>query len=263
MWVVSDADSQLVLFGSVHVLPPGLDWTPPTLVRALHEADDVWFELPVGPQTDVEVAQLAAAKGYLPAGQRLSGLLSTQAAARLARVCQTYGLAAPLLEQFQPWMAEVVLAGAAYRAAGADAESGVEKALAAQAPPQATRRAFETPAQQIALFSGGPLAEQVASLEESLEELETDPQAYKDLVAAWMAADLSGLDKDALEPLREASPALYARMVTARNDAWTRTLDQRLKEAGRTVVVVGVGHLVGPDGLPARLRALGYSVKGP
>ena len=25
----------------------------------------------------------------------------------------------------------------------------------------------------------------------------------------------------------------------------------------------GMGHLVGPDGLPARLRALGYSVKGP
>jgi hypothetical protein len=25
------------------------------------------------------------------------------------------------------------------------------------------------------------------------------------------------------------------------------------------VVVVGVGHLIGPDGLPARLRALGYS----
>jgi uncharacterized protein YbaP (TraB family) len=40
-------------------------------------------------------------------------------------------------------------------------------------------------------------------------------------------------------------------------------LDQRLKGKGRTVVVVGVGHLVGADGLPARLRALGYSVTGP
>jgi uncharacterized protein YbaP (TraB family) len=28
-------------------------------------------------------------------------------------------------------------------------------------------------------------------------------------------------------------------------------------------VVVGVGHLIGPDGVPARLRALGYSVTGP
>jgi uncharacterized protein len=28
-------------------------------------------------------------------------------------------------------------------------------------------------------------------------------------------------------------------------------------------VIVGVGHLIGPDGVPARLRALGYSVTGP
>jgi hypothetical protein len=36
-----------------------------------------------------------------------------------------------------------------------------------------------------------------------------------------------------------------------------------MKGHGRTVVVVGVGHLIGPDGVPARLRALGYSVTGP
>jgi uncharacterized protein YbaP (TraB family) len=36
-----------------------------------------------------------------------------------------------------------------------------------------------------------------------------------------------------------------------------------MKGHGRTVVVVGVGHLIGPGGVPARLRALGYSVTGP
>jgi uncharacterized protein YbaP (TraB family) len=29
------------------------------------------------------------------------------------------------------------------------------------------------------------------------------------------------------------------------------------------VVVVGAGHLLGPGGLPQRLRALGYRVEGP
>jgi uncharacterized protein YbaP (TraB family) len=56
---------------------------------------------------------------------------------------------------------------------------------------------------------------------------------------------------------------LFKRLVTDRNARWAAKLDQRLKGKGRTVVVVGVGHLIGEDSLPDRLRALGYSVKGP
>ena len=41
IWVVRDADSELVIFGSVHVLPPGLDWRPPALDAALARADDL------------------------------------------------------------------------------------------------------------------------------------------------------------------------------------------------------------------------------
>jgi hypothetical protein len=40
-------------------------------------------------------------------------------------------------------------------------------------------------------------------------------------------------------------------------------LDARLKQPGQVVVVVGVGHLLGPDGVPAQLRAKGYQVDGP
>lgn len=263
VWVVSDADSELVLFGSVHVLPPGLDWRPRALVSAIAKADDLWFELPIDQASDMEVAQLAAANGYLPVGQSLSALLSPEGAERLLRICMKYNISQPQIDRFEPWLAEVALAGATYRVAGADTGSGVEKSLSAEAPASAARRAFETPAQQIALFDGAPMDEQIASLEESLKEIEDDPDAYGKLVAAWMRGDVAGLDEEALEPMREASPALYDRLVTQRNAAWTRVLDQRLKGKGRTVVVVGVGHLIGDGGLPARLRALGYSVKGP
>ena len=47
---------------------------------------------------------------------------------------------------------------------------------------------------------------------------------------------------------------VFRRLVTDRNAAWTAPLDRRLKGRGRTVVVVGVGHLVGDEGLPARLN---------
>jgi uncharacterized protein YbaP (TraB family) len=263
VWIVRDNDSEMVLFGSVHVLPPGLDWRSAALDRALARADDLWFELPVDTATELEAAQVAAARGLLPADQTLSGLLPPADAARLAAAAQRYGLALPLLDRFEPWLAEVALAGGVYRAAGADTGSGVEKAISLAAPAKAARRAFETPAEQIAIFDDTPLADQIASLSQSLREIEEDPRAFEDLIHAWTTADVKGLERDALEPLRKTAPRLYRRVVTDRNARWTQALDARLKGRGRTVVVVGVAHLVGGDGLPARLRALGYAVEGP
>lgn len=263
VWIVRDADSEMVLFGSVHVLPPGLDWRPPALDRALAQADDVWFELPVGPESEQEVARLAASLGVLPPGKSLFAMLPPADAQRLMKVADTYGVDKSTLDRLEPWLAEVALGGAVYRKAQADTANGVEQAIAAAAPPGAQRRALETPAQQIAFFDGAPLADQITSLRQTIAEIDDDPEGYKELVAAWMAGDVKALDKEALAPMREATPVVFRRLVTERNAAWVRELDARLKGKGRTVVVVGVGHLIGKGGLPAQLRALGYSVSGP
>jgi uncharacterized protein YbaP (TraB family) len=263
VWVVSDKDSEVVLFGSVHVLPKGLDWQPPALKRALAHADDLWFELPIDPSTEAETGRLAAQMGVLAPDQSLFKLLPPEESARLSRVAQAWGVDPALLDRLQPWLAEIALAGAAYRKAGAGGDDGVEKTIAAAAPPTAARRAFETPQEQLSILSGASQAEQVASLAETLKEMEEHPDEFADLMKAWMAGDLSALDREALAPLKAAAPGLFRRLVTERNARWTQALDQRLKGKGRTVVVVGVGHLIGEGGLPARLRALGYSVKGP
>jgi uncharacterized protein YbaP (TraB family) len=263
VWVVKDADSELVLFGSVHVLPPGLDWQPPALVRALADADDVWFELPVDASTEAETGRLATELGVLPPDQSLFKLLPAKDAQRLTRVAATYDVSPAVLDRLQPWLAEIALAGGAYRKAGADAASGVEKTISAAARPQAGRRAFETPAEQIAILSQAPRNEQIASLRQTMQEMETKPDQFGILVKAWVDGDVAALDREAIAEMRKVAPTLFRTLVTDRNVRWTRLLDQRLKGHGRTVVVVGVGHLIGSGGVPARLRALGYSVTGP
>lgn len=263
VWVVKDADSEVLLFGSIHVLPPGLSWRPPALDAGLKRAEDLWFELPAGPAAEQEIARLAAESGILPPGQSLFTLLTPRDAELLMRAAETVGLDKTTLDRLEPWLAEVALAGAAYRQAGADTDNGVEKTVETTAPPKVKRRAFETPAEQLSLFDQTPRAEQIASLNQTVRELQEDPDGYNKLIRAWMAGDVSALDREALEPMRQASPNVFQRLVTDRNARWTVELDARLKGKGRTVVVVGVGHLIGAGGLPARLRALGYSVTGP
>lgn len=263
VWIVRDADSEIVIFGSIHVLPPELDWRPAILDRAIEDADDLWFELPMDPAAQAEVARIAADHGALPAGQSLFALLPQDDAARLTEVCAEYGVDHAMIDRLQPWMAEVVLSGAVFAKAGAGMESGVEKTLSAAAPPGVARRAFETPAEQLAVLADAPREEQIASLRQTMSEMEGGPVAYAEMVRAWADGDLLTLASDTLAPLAKEAPALFKRLVVDRNARWAEILKTRLAGSGRTVVVVGTGHLIGKDGVPARLRAAGYRVEGP
>ncbi|HLY79460.1 MAG TPA: TraB/GumN family protein, partial [Caulobacteraceae bacterium] len=167
------------------------------------------------------------------------------------------------LDRMQPWMADLTLSIAEDARGGASATDGVEGQIQALTPATARRRAFETARQQIGFLAGAPVKDQIASLNWTVSEIQKDPTSYQRVVDEWMSGDLAGLEHDALDPLRQVSPTLFARLIDSRNRHWTSVLAARLKQPGSVVVVVGVGHLVGPGGLPALLRAKGYQVDGP
>lgn len=263
VWVVRDADSTIVLFGSVHLLPAGLDWRPAALDAALKDADDLWFELPISGESSAEAAQLAVERGLLPKGETLTAKLSDDGKARLGRASERLKVPLEALDRFRPWFAEVTLGVMQLAASGANGSDGVERSLAAAAPASAERKAFETPAEQIAMFADAPEADQIASLEQSLQQMEDEPDAFKTLIDSWLAGDLAGLEAQGLTPMRTAAPELYRRLVVERNARWTDALAKRLEGKGETVVVVGAAHLIGADGVPAMLRKRGVAVEGP
>ncbi|HYG27006.1 MAG TPA: TraB/GumN family protein [Caulobacteraceae bacterium] len=263
VWVVRDADSTIVIFGSVHMLPPGLDWRPPELTAALKAADDVWFELPLDGASSLDAANVSVQHGLLPAGQTLSQKLSWRGRKRLKTIAERLHLDMRVLDRMRPWFADVTLSVAQIASEGANRSDGVERAIAAEAPKSAEQRAFETPTEQILFFAEAPEREQVIALEATLRDLLAGKADYSGLVSIWMSGDLGPLQREALDPMRRKTPVLYRRMVTDRNARWADTIMERLAGSGETVVVVGAAHLVGKDGLPAMLRKRGATVEGP
>jgi uncharacterized protein YbaP (TraB family) len=247
----------------MHVLPKDLDWRPLALDAALSKADDLWFEVPMDAAADRRMQDLAGAYGLLPPGQTLTSRLKPRAAARLRKLAGRLDVPMSEIERLKPWMAEVRLTTAAFALDKGLAEDGVERRLQAAAPPTVARKAFETPDQQMALFAGAIEADQIKTLNATVRQLEKDPGAYRRLVAAWSKGDQKALERAVVGGMRKSSPALYRQFIVERNARWMDALQARLAGSGRTVVVVGAGHLLGPDGLPARLRALGYDVEGP
>jgi len=263
LWIVHGRHATVVLFGSVHLLPSGLTWRPAELDHALAKASDLWFEIPMDAAGDLAANRAALSLGLQPAGQTLSAELTADERTRLTRSAKTYGLPVEGLDRLQPWLAEITLAVASYRQDGATPQDGVEHALADTAPPEIRRRALETPADQIRALALASLPDQVASLDETLTELDDGPAAYDRLVAAWMAGDIKGLVHEVLEPMIDKTPGVYKAVVVDRNQRWVGAIRHRLRGRGVAVMVVGVGHLIGPDSVPALLRAQGIEVEGP
>ena len=260
VWVVHGKDGEVTLFGSVHVLPPGVDWEPPALKAALDRADELWFEVPVDDEMQAKAVQEAQSHAFLPRGQGLVRLLSADGVKRLTDFAKAHDVPIDAIDRMQPWYADMLISAASY--AGAQSSQGVEAVLA-KAAPQARRKAFETVSQQIAIIADAPLTAQLASLEETLKEAGDGQQEYDKLVRAWLRGDETELYRHDVLSLKADSPILFRALITDRNADWTRTLAGRLKDKGHVVAVVGAGHLLGPDGVPARLRALGFKVDGP
>lgn len=264
IWTVKGPKGATVtLFGSVHLLSNKTDWTDPELDKALGGAEHLLFEVPLDAAAQSAAGNEALAKGLLPQGETLSPLLSAQGRERLDRVAAQVGANPALLQRLKPWLAEVTVSILYFQKRGASADLGVEKTVDARTPPKAVRGALETVSDQIAALSGATEADQVKSLEETLREIEQEPDSFDKLAAAWARGDVKTIEVEGLDDLRRNAPGAFQRLVADRNAKWVPQIEALLKGGDDSVVVVGVGHLVGAGGVPALLRRDGYRVEGP
>ena len=264
VWRVSGPRVQVELFGSIHLLSDSTLWKTPALMADLARVDALWFEIPLGASAQGEAARMMQAKGLLPAGQTLSSLLPPGLAARVRAQATREGLDPVKLERQKPWLVELELTVVFYLRQGYSEALGVESQVDAAVPASARREAFETLAEQVRLFADQPVREQVASLKETLDEIDTDPGTFARAADAWRRGDVKALQAEVVDPMRKEDEALYRRVLADRNRRFADRIEQIVRGgSGRVLVVVGAGHLIGPDGVPALLRRDGLRVDGP
>ena len=261
IWVAKSATASVTLFGSVHLLAQGARWETPALDAAIKSADAVWFEIPIDPATQASAGAAAMRRGLLPTGQTLETLLPAATVVRLHRVEAEEGIAPAVINRLQPWLAETLISVTYYQKRGADSSDGVEMQVAQQLPAAAERHAFETVEQQIGFFADASIKDQADSLSETLREIEEEPDSFDKIVGAWLAGDEKGLVREAIDPMKKDAPGAYRTLVVERNRHFADQIVHLLEGHQRILVIVGAGHLVGPDGVPTLLRTRGVGVE--
>ena len=263
LWHVQGRQGDVYLLGSVHILPPDVQWRSPPIQDAIARADVFAFEVPQDKKSQAQVQALIAAKGYLPPGQSLRPLLKKSAQADFDAALASSGLAPSAVENTRPWLAGLQLLFAQIAKLKFAVENGVDSQLIAEAERAGKPlRYLETIEQQFALLAPDDLALEMEEFEAGLKDLKDIGGEIQPMVNAWSKGDQKTLDRLINGDL-DRFPKARKALLDDRNKAWVPQIAAMLKEKQTVMVTVGAGHLTGPKGLPALLRKAGYKVVGP
>ena len=259
MWVVHGPQGTLYLLGSFHLLQPGAQWEDGRIDRALAAADHVWFELTGF--DDQAVAQQAFQKYGFYTGPDLARHLDADTTKRLADALAHHGLSLDKVQAFKPWAVAIVLADKELADDGFDGGQGVDltlyhKALAAGKDVEG----FETMDLQMGVLAHVDDDDGLSLLKETLQDEDDGPAKMADLARVWLHGDEPALVKDAVTEMKTDYPVLYKRVLVDRTVSWQPRIEDMARAKGTTLVVVGTGHLIGPDGVVAHLKADGFTV---
>ncbi|MBO9590845.1 TraB/GumN family protein [Devosia sp.] len=258
IWKVSDADSSVWLFGSIHMLPDGMEWRTEIFDNLLDEADRIYFETDLGAAAQTRILALTMERGFARDGVLLNHRIDAKLMSKVRAAAETYAVPVPTLLAMQPWMAASTISVAALTAAGYDPTKGVETTLVSEIP--AERQGFlETAEQQIEAIAGGSEADQIQMLMVTLAETDGLAEMVDTMVAGWLEGTPDVVADIFLADLGAYGEAFVDRLITQRNENWVEQIVTMLETDEEAFLVVGAGHLVGPDSVVTLLENKGFS----
>jgi uncharacterized protein YbaP (TraB family) len=259
LWKIADADTTIYFFGTIHLLPPALDWQTPAFTTALTEARAVYLEA----DTEIPAAEINAIvqrTAILPPDQNLSDLLDPAQREALRAAASRLDVSPVALERMRPWYAGVLLSDTAIRETGFAQDYGVEAVLRPAARGAGKElRYLETVDSQLSAYTVLPNEVQVRLLDDTVKELGTASASLTEMVNAWRAGDDATLSRLVIDEQLATQPEIYETLMVRRNAAWAPKLDTVMRsETGTLLVAVGAGHLLGPDSVLVQMERLGY-----
>lgn len=257
LWKVADEDTTIYLFGTVHVLPQGVEWYDATIASALEGSDTIVTEIKMDPAAEAKLQQLSMTMGMLPSGITLRGMLTPEQTAAYEAALAKIGAPPAAFDALKPWLAGLTLSLIPLMQQGYDPNSGVEKVLLAKAGNK-PQDALETPEFQLGIFDGMPAEGQVAFLMEAVEGMDEVKTELDKMVAEWAKGDADQLAVIMNEGMSD--PKVAEALLYRRNANWAEWIGTRLDQPGSVFVAVGAGHLAGDKSVQDYLTQKGIKV---
>jgi len=258
LWRVTSATDTLHILGSVHLLRPEVYPLAAPIRAVIADAERVAFEV------DLDSLQVAAPMmlqaGMYPSDSTLQQVVSEQTYAMLTSALDTLQVPQMQVQRMRPWLASLVLTSTVLQRGGYDVAAGIDQHVYREIQEREVEVVgLESFAEQIAILSSISAEDPDAYLRYSLENMTETLDQIDQIMAAWDAGDAATIAA-VMNQGMEAFPAVREQVLIQRNRNWIAPIERLFGTEAQTLVVVGVGHLVGEDSVLEMLQAKGYTV---
>ncbi len=259
LWKLSDSDTTIWLFGSVHVLSPDIRWFEGPVAKAFEQSRSLVVETEL--TTDGATSRVLLERAFDRNGKPLRAELTPKQRAAYDARLKEYGLNPVTFDQFKPWFAATSLTSIAYRKLGYASESGVEMRLFAEAKKTGKPIiSLEKLEDQVALLDSFARPVQLRMLDSTLDELAEGSEHALALINAWRKGDEIALAKEMNDGVDDL-PELRAVLLDRRNEHFADWIAWRMGQPGIVFLAVGAGHFGGKHNVRELLEAKGYKIK--
>lgn len=263
LWEVRSDRGTVFLLGTIHVANASLYPLPPAVEEAYRASSRLAVEADV---SGADAAAYARNAVYAP-----PDALDRHVPAELFRdvtdVVRDLGVPLDLARRMKPPMLAMALTLIEVSRIGMEPRHGIDLHFSQRARADGKEIVeLESVAQQVALLDALPSDTQIAMLDQTLRGIRSGSLArdMDALTEAWKRGDAERVDDIATQDLRAmpaaAAEALQRALYDDRNRAMAEKVAALLAHPEVTLVAVGAGHMAGPAGLVALLKARGYTV---
>jgi uncharacterized protein YbaP (TraB family) len=261
LWEVETSTNKVFLMGSLHLLKSDAYPLAAEIIMAYRASPKVVFETDIGAMEDPAVQARWLSMAVYPEGQTLLQDISPDMRVALQKKMTDLGLPMEHFVRFKPWFLAVTLTTLELKRLGFSPLNGIDFHFNGRARSDGkTIDFFESIDFQLDLLGNMSMDDQKAFLGQTLKDLEIAAEMADEMMRYWQTGRVDKLYTLLFKSF-EDYPKIEDRLLLQRNKDWVEKIEPMLTEPENVFIVVGAGHLMGPDSVVDLLKQKGYKVK--
>ena len=261
LWQVSDKDTTVYLFGTIHLLPQDSRWRTPKFDQAVGKSQTLVVETLIDTANPQKLQALMSAMGFASGLPPIANRIDPSKRPLLEAAIAKTGIPRQTFDRMETWAAAFTLLSVQFQTIGVEGDQGVESVLRKSfADAGKSVGELESNQEQLSFFDRLPESAQRLLLEGAIENPTETRTTFSGMLKSWLSGDTNAIAATFNKDL-QASPELKMALLTRRNFNWSQWIERRMQQPGTVLVAVGAGHLAGQQSVQSYLQSRGYKVK--